>query len=198
MDFRPVYIPIGVGTFHLESAQAEFEKSAALLRSIDENTAVPGEMLLSIDKLKAYIAGRQADMVIVQNLTFANAAYMAEILHEFDCPVLLWTLREPVIDGTRLRLNSLTGAFSAGNMMTAFGRKFEYVFGSPEEESVKAAVSSAVAAAKVKKAMNSLRLLQVGHRHIATSIGGDVVVGIVGAFCGKLHIERLSGNAIRQ
>lgn len=163
MDFRPVYIPIGVGTFHLESAQAEFEKSIKLLKDIDENTAVPDEMLLSIDKLRAYISGRQADLVIVQNLTFANAAYMSEILHGFDCPVLLWTLREPVIDGTRLRLNSLTGAFSAGNMMTAFGRKFEYVFGSPDEECVKTAVSSAVAAAKVKKAMNSLRLLQVGH-----------------------------------
>ena len=163
MSFLPVYIPIGVGTFHLESARAEFDKSAALLRSIDENIRVPGEMLLSIDKLKDYIGDAHADLVIVQNLTFANAAYMSEILHKFDCPVLLWTLREPVIDGTRLRLNSLTGAFSAANTLRAFGRSFEYVFGSPDEESVKNAVACAVAAAKVKKAMNSLHLLQVGH-----------------------------------
>lgn len=163
MDFRSVYIPIGVGTYHLESASAEFEKSKALLASIDENIAVPDEMLLTVDKLKEYIAQKQADLVIVQNLTFANAAYMSEVLHKFDCPVLLWTLREPVIDGTRLRLNSLTGAFSAANMLTAFGRKFEYVFGSPEEDGVKSAVSAAFAAARVKKALNSLHLLQVGH-----------------------------------
>ena len=163
MGFKSVYIPIGVGTFHLESAQALFDKSVEMLRGIDENVTCPSEMLLSIDKLQNYIAPLEADLAIVQNLTFANAAYISEVLHKFDCPVLLWTLREPVIDGTRLRLNSLTGAFSAGNTMREFGRKFEYVFGSPGEESVRSSVSSVIAAAKVMKAMKSLRLAQVGH-----------------------------------
>ena len=35
MSFTSAYIPIGVPTFHLESAQKEFEKSAALLQSLD-------------------------------------------------------------------------------------------------------------------------------------------------------------------
>ena len=52
--FQTAYIPIGVPTFHLESAGKEFEKSAALLRSVCENTAVPQEMLLSIDKISAF------------------------------------------------------------------------------------------------------------------------------------------------
>ena len=51
------------------------------------------------------------DLIILQNLTFANAAYASEIMHRFrNVPLLLWTLREPVIDGGRLRLNALTGA----------------------------------------------------------------------------------------
>ncbi len=163
MGFKAVYVPAGVGTFHLESAQSLFEKSATLLKEIEPATVCPDEMLLTIDKLAGYISSLDADLVIFQNLTFANAAYISEVLHHFDCPVLLWTLREPVIDGTRLRLNSLTGAFSAGNTLKAFGRRFEYVFGSPDEEGVGASVSSAIAAAKVIKAMKSLRLLQVGH-----------------------------------
>lgn len=163
MAFEFMYIPIGVPTFHLESAQKEFDKSVALLKEIDENVIVPEEMLLSIDKLNAFTANRHPDLVIVQNITFANGAYIAEVLRRINCPVLLWTLREPVIDGTRLRLNSLTGAYSAANMLHAFGRPFEYIFGSPEEERVKAKVASTVAAAKVKKALRSLNIAQVGH-----------------------------------
>ena len=163
MDFQCIYLPIGVGTFHMESARAQFEKSAALLREIDGSVLCPDDMLLSVDALGAFIADKSADLVIVQNLTFANAAYMSEVLHAFDCPVLLWTLREPVIDGTRLRLNSLTGAFSAANTMRAFGRNFAYVFGAPDEARVRESIVAVVRAAKARTALRSLRLLQVGH-----------------------------------
>ena len=164
MSFTPVYIPVGVPTFHLESAQDQFERSIRLLRGIDENFVVPGEMLLSLDKLRDYMQGLQPDLIVFQNLTFANAAYMSEVLRRFDCPVLLWTLREPVIDGGRLRLNSLTGAYSAANTLRAFDyRPFSYVFGAPEEEETVAAVKASVAAARVKKEMRSLKMAAVGH-----------------------------------
>ena len=163
MPFNVIYLPIGVGTFHLESAQEQFDQSAALLRGLDSSVACPDSMLLTIDALRAFLAEQHADLAVVQNLTFANAAYMSEILHRLDCPVLLWTLREPVIDGTRLRLNSLTGAFSAANTLTAFGRRFEYVFGSPREESVRQQIAAVINAARAKAALESLHLLQVGH-----------------------------------
>ncbi len=163
MSFSYLYIPIGVPTYHLESAQKEFDKSVALLKSIDKGVVVPSEMLLSIDKLNDFIKGRKPDLLIVQNITFANGAYIAEALRKIDAPVLLWTLREPVIDGTRLRLNSLTGAYSAANVLHEFGRPFEYVFGSPEEEKVKKKLASTIAAAKVKKALRALTIAQVGH-----------------------------------
>ena len=114
MGFNYLYLPIGVPTFHLESAGKEFDKSVALLKSVDDSVIVPDEMLLSLDKLHAFIDDKHPDFVVVQNITFANGAYMTEILRTLDCPALLWTLKEPVIDGGRLRLNSLTGAFSAG------------------------------------------------------------------------------------
>ncbi|MBR6392130.1 MAG: fucose isomerase [Eubacterium sp.] len=163
MSFSFVYIPIGVPTYHLESAQKEFDKSVALLKSIDNGVIVPDEMLLSVDKVNTFTEGKSPDFLIVQNVTFANGAYIAEALRKFDCPVLLWTLREPVIDGTRLRLNSLTGAYSAGNVLTAFNRPFEYIFGSADEEKVISKVKSSIAAAKVKKALKSLNIAQIGH-----------------------------------
>ena len=50
-NFNVAYVPIGVPTFHLESAQIEFNKSIELLSSVTDNLTVPDEMLLSIDKL---------------------------------------------------------------------------------------------------------------------------------------------------
>ena len=164
MDFQALYIPVGVPTFHLESAGDQFKRSKALLESVDKGFVFPEEMLLSVDALRAFLADKQPDLIVFQNLTFANAAYMSEVLRRFDCPVLLWTLREPVIDGGRLRLNSLTGAYSAANTLRAFDdRPFAYAFGAPEEEAVMTAVKAVTAAAKIKKAMRSLRLAAVGH-----------------------------------
>ena len=164
MDFCSVYIPVGVPTYHLETAQDQFERSCAMLRSVDPEIACPEEMLLTLDKLRAFLDGKRPDLVVFQNLTFANAAYMSEVLRRFDCPVLLWTLREPVIDGGRLRLNSLTGAYSAANTLRAFdNRPFTYVFGAPEEEQTVKAVKAAVAASRIKKEMRGLKMAAVGH-----------------------------------
>ena len=163
MSFQLAYIPIGVPTFHLESAQKAFDDSVALLKGIDPSVKTPDKMLLSLDKLNAFLDTIDPDLVVVQNVTFANAAYMSAVLRRFSCPVLLWTLREPVIDGGRLRLNSLTGAYSAANIMRACGRRFAYVFGAPAEEDVQRKIAAVVAAAKIKKQLRALTLLQIGH-----------------------------------
>jgi len=186
MSFQALYIPIGVPTFHLESAQKEFDKSVSLLKSIDENTAVPDEMLLSVDKLNAFLEGKNPDLLIVQNITFANAAYISEVLRKFDAPVLLWTLREPVIDGGRLRLNSLTGAYSAANALKGFGRAFEYIFGSPEESRVKEKISAVYGAAKVKKALKSLNILQIGHTPQGFGFGRALDIEMMNTFGANL------------
>lgn len=161
--FQPVYVPIGVPTFYLESAQKLFEESISLLKGFDKNTKVPEKMLLSLSDVSSYLDACQPDMIILQNLTFANAAYASEVLHRFTCPIVLWTLREPVIDGGRLRLNSLTGAYSAGNAMMMFGHGFEYVFGSPAEEAVQKQLASVYKAAYLKAQLNHVKLAQIGH-----------------------------------
>ena len=117
--FQAAYLPVGAPTFHLPSAQDLFERSINALQALTApgELQVPAEMLLSLDKLNAFLDTVTPDLLIVQGITFANGAYMSEILHRFpDVPVVLWTLREPVVgDGGRLRLNSLTGAYSAAS-----------------------------------------------------------------------------------
>ena len=193
--FQVAYIPIGVPTFHLESAQKEFDRSAALLRSITEDVVVPEEMLLSLDLLKNFVEGLQPDLIVLQNVTFANAAYASEILARFDCPILLWTLREPVIDGGRLRLNSLTGAYSAANAIREFREEpFTYVFGSPDEEEVIAVVTAAIRAAKVKSAMKELRLAAVGHTPQGFGFGRALDIDMLKTF--GVRIESIEAREL--
>ncbi len=164
MGFQAAYVPIGVGTYHMESAQDQFEKSVAMIKSLTDCGVFPDKVLLTTDELDAYLDTIDPDLIILQNVTFANAAYATEVVRRFDCPLLLWTLKEPVIDGTRLRLNSLTGAFSAANTITAFRGEggFEYVFGAPDEEETRKAVGAVINAARVKRDVNHLKLAAIG------------------------------------
>lgn len=164
-QFEIAYLPIGVPTFHLESARAEFERSAKLLQGFGESTKVPADLLLSLDQLNEFMEPLDPELIILQNATFANAAYSQEVLHRFpDVPILLWALREPVIDGGRLRLNSLTGAYSAANTIRQFRKEpLEFVFGAPSEESVKQKIAAMINAAKLRLSLRSLKLAAVGH-----------------------------------
>lgn len=163
-DFQVAYVPVGVPTFHLESAQIQFEASIRTIRGLTPDGVYPEKMLLSLEDLSAFLDGIHPDVIILQNITFANAAYPCQVLKRFDCPILLWTLREPVIDGGRLRLNSLTGAYSAGNALATFRHgNFEYIFGAPEEDAVVQKLRSVIRAAKLKKELRQLRMVSVGH-----------------------------------
>ncbi|WP_367567334.1 fucose isomerase [Lacrimispora sp.] len=181
--FQAAYIPIGVPTFHLESAQIEFEKSIETIKSITENGVYPEKMLLSIDDLTAFLDTIDPDVIILQNITFANSAYASEVMKRFKCPVLLWTLREPVIDGGRLRLNSLTGAYSAGNAMLSFRNgNFEYIFGSPEEENVKRKIKAMVRAAELKVKVGKLKMASVGHTPQGFGFGRALDIDMLNTF----------------
>lgn len=163
-NFTLAYVPVGVPTFELVSANEQFEKSKKMLASLCENCVFPEEMLLSIEKLTAFLDSVKPDLVVFQNVTFANSAYISQVLKRFDCPLLIWTLREPVIDGGRLRLNSLTGAFSAANTVSYFrSDRFGYVFGSPDEDEVIKETAAYIEAAKVKKELSELKIASVGH-----------------------------------
>jgi L-fucose isomerase-like protein len=113
--------------------------------------------------LNDYLSTISPDLIILQNTTFANSAYANQVMKAFDTNVLLWTLREPVIDGTRLRLNSLTGAYSAGNLMHHLGRPyFEYIYGGPSEENVIHFIDAVIQAAKTKYSLKHLNIAAIG------------------------------------
>ena len=55
MDFCALYVPVGVPTYHLETAQDQFERSCAMLRAADGRLVCPVEMLLTLDTLRTFL-----------------------------------------------------------------------------------------------------------------------------------------------
>ncbi len=194
--FQTAYIPFAVGTFHMESARRLFNESVELLKQTEENTIVPEDLILSTDALEAYLDTVDPDLLVIQNLTFANGQYASEVMHRFkDVPVLLWTLREPVIDGTRLRLNALTGAYSAANAIRAFKKEpFEFVYGSPDEEAVIAKIHQTVHAARIRYEMKTLRTASIGHTPQGFGFGRPLDLDLLEKF--GVHHEAIEAREL--
>ncbi len=188
MEYQIVYVPIGVGTYHMETAKGQFDASVKMLKEIDGEILCPDEICLTVDAVAAFLEGKEPDLVILQNITFANAAYASEILNRCDCPILLWTIREPVIDGTRLRSNSLTGAYSAANAICQFRGEggFIHVLGAPGEEACKKEITETVAAAKVKKDLRNLKMSAIGHTPQGFGFGRALDAELMRSFGVKL------------
>ena len=159
-----LYIPIGVGTYHMETASAAVEASRKLLESIDPGILCSEQILLTADAVADFVGEQDPDLVIVQNVTFANAAYMTAVLEHVNCPIVIWTLREPTGPaGGRLKLNALTGAFSAAyTVHQCQDEKPIFIFGGPEEAKVRHLLSMAVRAVQVKEDLHHLKLAAVG------------------------------------
>lgn len=162
MSFKTMYIPIGVPTFDLEVAGEDFRQSIQNLSNYLEVEA-PEEPLLSLDSLVNFIKGQEPDLAIVQNLTFAGSHYMTQIQKYIKCPILLWTLKERFVDGGRLRLNSLTGAYSASNLlyMLEDDRLF-YIYGESSDPAVGERAMAIARAIQVKDDLKELNIASVG------------------------------------
>ena len=79
MKFQVVYVPIGVGTYEMVTAHEQFDKSISLLKSVYEDVLVPNDILLTVDAVAEYLSDKNPDLVILQNITFANAACQRSI-----------------------------------------------------------------------------------------------------------------------
>ncbi len=181
--FEVAYVPVGLPTFHLECADTEFKNSVAMLKTLDKDVVYPNATIMSLADLSSYLDTLTPDLIILQNTTFANAAYASEVLNRFSCPILLWTLPEPVIDGTRLRLNSLTGAYSAANAIRTYRKApFEYILGGTNEAEVIQKIDSFIKAGKLKKNLRSLRIASIGHTPEGFGFGRATDIDLLSVF----------------
>jgi len=191
MDIKVSFFPLARTTFYMPSAEENFGKSCLLLEGMFPNLSKPTELLTTPEML-GYFADSlpQQDLIIYQCSTFIGSEFMTELTRRFDCPVIIWSVREPSIDGGRLKLNSLTGAFSAGNCATMQGRSFEFVFGNPDEANVEGKLRKIGAARQMVKNLKNLIVGVVGSQPAGFGFGAMDEATLSGILGTRLvHIE---------
>lgn len=129
------FYPLGKPTFHRPSADSVIENSVKMLKELFGEIKMPEALLTNLKDQNDFSDTLQnPDLIIYQCSTFVGGDCVTELTRRFNCPVVVWSVREPSIDGTRLKLNSLTGAFSAGNSLYTQDKYFEFIFGNPDED----------------------------------------------------------------
>ncbi|MGQ9557207.1 MAG: L-fucose/L-arabinose isomerase family protein [Desulfurispora sp.] len=157
MSLQIAYLPLGRVTFHQPSAESIFQQSVQVLQELFPEINISPGLLTSPEMVEDYLRRLPPqDLVIYQCTTFVGGEFAATVTRLASCPVLVWAVDEPVIDGGRLRLNSLTGAFAAGNSLTAQGRPYLFVSGAPTEQRVRRKLQELLAVLRTRAALRQL------------------------------------------
>lgn len=172
MDIKVAFFPLARTTFFMQSAEENFAKSCDILGGLFSNLSKPKELITSPEMLGEFADTiSKPDLIIYQCSTFIGGDFVTELTNRFNCPIIVWAVREPSIDGGRLKLNSLTGAFSAGNSLRMQGRQHEFIFGNPDEAVVIDKFRSIGAAVKIVKKLNNLVIGVVGSQPAGFGFG---------------------------
>ncbi|TBL73270.1 hypothetical protein [Paenibacillus thalictri] len=163
IKMKTVFLPVARPTFDVETANIYFEQSKQLLNKLVDCSISPDALLMSPEDTARFIRdavqGGPVDAVIVQSTTFVDARFIIEIMDATDAPILLWGVREPRVNGTRLSLNSMTGINNLSNSIVARRRKFALLFGNPQEAELAAELHAQL---KVVRLMQQLKQLKIG------------------------------------
>lgn len=172
MNLKIAFFPLARLTFSMPDAEDNFKKSCALLDGLNGNIIRPEGLITSPEMLSKF-AGTidQPDLIIYQSTTFIGGDFVTELTRRFDCPTIVWAIREPSIDGGRLKLNSLTGAFSAGNSLYTQGREFRFVFGNPDEPEVSKKIRETIKSLEMVKKLRNLVIGVIGSQPAGFGFG---------------------------
>lgn len=195
MDIKVAFFPVARTTFFMPSAEEIFENSSCVLQKIFKNISKPDGLLTSPEMLEGFADTLSAqDLIIFQCTTFVGSEFISELTRRFNCPIVIWSVREPSIDGGRLKLNSLTGAFSAGNSIYMQGGQYEFVFGNPEEEEVTKKLFKIGKAVRMIKDLRNLTVGVVGSQPTGFGFGAENESELAGKF--GIRIKRVEAADI--
>ena len=163
-SFRAGFLPLARVNFDMEAAGECLAASRSMLERISSGILCPEKHLTTYDEMIAWIKANQPfDFVIAQASTFMDPRFGLEYLQLLDCPILIWSVREPSIAaGTRIRLNSLTGAIALTQITHQLGNRYEFIYGNPGEEQVDGVIARWVRAAEVASKIRDMRMGVIG------------------------------------
>ncbi|WP_144938431.1 L-fucose/L-arabinose isomerase family protein [Paenibacillus sp. 32O-W] len=162
------FVPLARPTFDIETAKAYFSQSCELLGKLADGCRFPQGLLMSPEEAGAFVRrtadGTELDAIVVQATTFIDARFIIEIMEATDAPILLWGVREPRVNGTRLSLNSMTGINNLANTLVTKGRKFSLLFGNPTEDALARELRAHLKVASLIRELSRLKIGVIGQQ----------------------------------
>ncbi len=160
-QFHIGFLALARPTFDLELANQETAAARRQLAQAGHTLVGPQELILDMDSTQAAaqeMEGVPLDLLVIFQATFADSTMVTALAGEGQAPLLLWAVPEHPTGG-RLRLNSLCGINLAGHALTLRGRKYDYLYASPESQ---VALEKIEPLAKAGRAMQALRSAHIG------------------------------------
>lgn len=152
-------------TFDGAYARELMQRSLKSLVSLDIEMVHSDDLTVTEEDAVALaerFASERVDVVLIQYGTFALGSLVPVFADRLTVPVILWGVPEPSFDGPKLRSNSLCAINMNAHTLMRLGRKYEYLFCTPEEGPKQLAPT--VAALGCLKRMHRTRVGLVGYR----------------------------------
>ena len=120
-------LPLGRPTFDVPFAEETLAAMLALLDATGHEIVGPRALLMGPEEgALAEVAG--ADMLLILQVTFTDAAFATRAAMAHDGPLAIWAAREPRVGG-RLRLNAFCGLNLLSHALGLNDRAFTWAYG---------------------------------------------------------------------
>jgi len=159
-----------------ESSKKMYKNSQKLIKKIakphevitvDEFFNDSKDGVIRINKLIDEWEDTRFDLIIIQSVGFGLGTGPVDLgMTQINTPIVMWAVPEPAFkEGGLLEKNSWCGVNMHTSHLYKLGIKYDYIYGTPEDETVKSNLSDLI---KVSEVIKKLRHIYIG------SFGGRV------------------------
>lgn len=107
------------------------------------------------------LAEQPIDLLILFQATFADSTMAIRLAEAISAPLLLWAVPEERTGG-RLRLNALCGINLAAHALRRAGRRYDYLYATPDDPAVLEKIVPLAHAGRAVRALRQARIGRIG------------------------------------
>lgn len=187
-------LPLGRPTFDVPYAE---EKLAGMLSDLDalEGVDIIGPRTLLMEpSVEALEAIASADLVLVLQVTFTDAAFVVEAA-KLGVPLAIWAVPEPRLGG-RLRLNAFCGLNLASHALGRNDVSFGWLYSDPGEADLAGLLSGKYQTARIDGAAPGVRAAAMPVPNLKIARIGAHPVGFDTCAYDKDELKALTGAEV--
>ena len=167
---KDIISKIGVATVALASkypAEQRNHINILLSKFKDKNIGISfvNEFIDTITKASNandYFKKENIDLLLLQIGSWIPDELAVRVIEDIKVPLVLWVVPETLNDGN-ISTGSVVGFMQSGGVISKLGKKFEILFGGPEDENVIKSLNSIIKAIKAIKELRNSRIGLLGY-----------------------------------